>query len=86
MYLRLTDEPGKEKERRRKLEELEKHALSPLTLTHNSSLDDSYKSVVNWKKCMYMYIKLILMGNNMSQVNVLTICVRKADRVSLKGR
>ena len=31
----FSDEPGKEKERRRKLEELEKRAPSPLTLTHN---------------------------------------------------
>ena len=38
----LSDEPGKEKERRRKLEELEKRAPSPLILTHMSSLGDSY--------------------------------------------
>ena len=38
----FSDEPGNEKERRRKLEELEKRAPSPLTLTHISSLDDSY--------------------------------------------
>ena len=38
----FSDEPGKEKERRRKLDELEKRAPSPLTLTHISSLDDSY--------------------------------------------
>ena len=37
----FSDEPGTEKERRRKLEELEKRAPSPLTLTHVSSLDDS---------------------------------------------
>ena len=36
----FSDEPGN-KERRRKLEELEKRAPSPLTLTHTSSLDDS---------------------------------------------
>ena len=38
----FSEEPGKEKERRRKLEELEKRAPSPLTLTHISSLVDSY--------------------------------------------
>ena len=37
----FSDEPGKEKERRRKLEELEKRAPSPRTLTHISSLDDA---------------------------------------------
>ena len=37
----FSDDPGKEKDRRRKLEELEKRAPSPLILTHNSSLDDS---------------------------------------------
>ena len=36
----FSDEPGNEKERR-KLEELEKRAPSPLTLTHTSTLDDS---------------------------------------------
>lgn len=35
----FSDEQGKEKERSRKLEELEKRAPSPLTLTHSSSLN-----------------------------------------------
>ena len=34
----FSDDPGKENERRRKLEELENRAPSPLILTHTSSL------------------------------------------------
>ena len=37
----FSDDPGKEKESRRKFEELEKRAPSPLILTHNSSLSNS---------------------------------------------
>ena len=38
----FSDDPGKENERSRKLEELENRAPSPLILTHTSSLAGSY--------------------------------------------
>ena len=38
----FSDGPGKMKDRRRKLDEVEKRAPSPLILTHISSLEDSY--------------------------------------------
>ena len=40
----FSNDPGKKKERSRKLEELENQAQSPLILTHTSSFVDSYKS------------------------------------------
>ena len=38
----FSEDPGKENERRRKLEVLEKRAPSPLILTHTSSFGHSY--------------------------------------------